>query len=53
MQLYDYTINYHHGEPSRFVGGVTEKSKSAFHIDAEGCDVIVPFKWCSGAVAER
>ena len=46
-----FTIHWLNGKVSSFMGGEPaegkkkKKKKKAFHIDSEGCKILIPYAW--------
>lgn len=40
-----FTIHWHNGKVSSFLGGEPVEGNKAFHIDSEGCKVLIPYAW--------
>lgn len=40
-----FTIHWLNGKVSSFMGGEPVEGKKAFHIDSEGCKILVPYAW--------
>lgn len=47
------TIEWHNGKKSVIKGGEPQEGPNAFHIDVEGCEVLVPYAWYTGGEVER
>lgn len=46
---YNYKFFWKTGKESSFNGGAVRKTKRAYHIDSEGCTIIVPWVWITGS----
>lgn len=40
-----FTIHWLNGKVSSFMGGEPVEGNKAFHIDSEGCKILVPYAW--------
>ena len=40
-----FTIHWLNGKISSFMGGESVEGKKAFHIESEGCRILVPYAW--------
>lgn len=40
-----FTIHWLNGKVSSFMGGEPVEGKKAFHIESEGCKILVPYAW--------
>ena len=40
-----FTIYWLNGKVSSFMGGEPVEGNKAFHIDSEGCKILVPYAW--------
>ena len=40
-----YTIPRLKGKVSSFMGGEPAEGNKAFHIDSEGCKILIPYAW--------
>ena len=40
-----FTIHWLNGKVSSFMGGEPAEGNKAFHIDSEGCKILVPYAW--------
>lgn len=40
-----FTIHWLNGKVSSFMGGEPVEGKKAFHIESEGCKILVPYVW--------
>ena len=40
-----FTIHWLKGNVSSFVGGEPAEGNKAFHIDSEGCKILIPYAW--------
>lgn len=40
-----FTIHWLNGKVSSFMGGEPAEGKKAFHIESEGCKILVPYAW--------
>lgn len=45
MKLYDYKFVLRGNSKLHLVGRESVPTMRAFHIDVEGCDIIIPFAW--------
>lgn len=39
------TIHWLNGKVSSFMGGEPAEGNKAFHIDSEGCKILIPYAW--------
>lgn len=40
-----FTIHWLNGKVSSFMGGKPVEGNKAFHIDSEGCKILIPYAW--------
>jgi len=40
-----FTIHWLNGKVSSFMGGEHAEGNKAFHIDSEGCKILIPYAW--------
>ncbi|AXY82603.1 hypothetical protein [Enterococcus faecium] len=40
-----FTIHWLNGKISSFMGGEPVEGKKAFHIESEGCKILIPYAW--------
>lgn len=40
-----FTIHWLNGKVSSFMGGEPAEGNKAFHIDSEGCKILIPYAW--------
>lgn len=40
-----FTIHWLNGKVSSFMGGEPVEGNKAFHIDSEGCKILIPYAW--------
>ena len=40
-----YDINHVRGKKSSFLGSEAQEGKLSFHIESEGCTILVPYQW--------
>lgn len=40
-----FTIHWINGKVSSFMGGEPVEGKKAFHIESEGCKILIPYAW--------
>lgn len=45
MTKYQYTVDWTNGKRSQFTGEEPVEGKLAFHVNSEGCKILVPFAW--------
>lgn len=43
--MFKYFINFQNGGATSFVGEKAREGNKAFHINSEGCIILVPFAW--------
>ena len=45
VDMNKFTIHWLNGKVSSFMGGEPVEGKKAFHIDSEGCKILIPYAW--------
>lgn len=45
VDMNKFTIHWLNGKVSSFMGGEPVEGKKAFHIESEGCKILVPYAW--------
>lgn len=45
VNMNKFTIHWLNGKVSSFMGGEPVEGKKAFHIESEGCKILVPYAW--------
>jgi hypothetical protein len=45
VNMNKFTIHWFNGKVSSFMGGEPVEGNKAFHIDSEGCKILVPYAW--------
>lgn len=45
VDMNKFTIHWLNGKVSSFVGGEPVEGNKAFHIDSEGCKILIPYAW--------
>lgn len=43
-----YTIVWTNGKVSSFLGGEPKEGDKAFHVDSDGCRILIPYAWYRG-----
>lgn len=45
VDMNKFTIHWLNGKVSSFMGGKPVEGNKAFHIDSEGCKILIPYAW--------